>query len=73
MDTYDKENQKFKEDIRDQLKKSGDSSGQVDEDWKSSVDENIRAIKLRQDVLKSIPDDVYIGLTKIFENFLFFF
>lgn len=61
MDMYDKENQKFKEDIRDQLKKMdkvGESGGQVDDEWKSSVDENIRAFKLRQDALKSIPDDV---------------
>lgn len=58
---YDKENQKFKDDIRDQLKKleKSEPGVQVDDEWKSSVDESIRTLKARQDTFKSIPDDVY--------------
>jgi hypothetical protein len=59
LESYDRDNLKFKEDLKEQLKNNS-SSNHLSDEWKASVDENIKNIKTRQDLIKNFPDDVIL-------------
>ena len=59
LESYDRDNLKFKEDLKEQLKNNSGTNHLSDE-WKASVDENLKSIKTRQDLIKNFPDDVIL-------------
>ena len=54
----EQQRQKEKEDELKELKEKKPSSDNLDEEWKVRVDESIKNLKARQDLLKTLPDDV---------------
>ena len=66
LESYDRDNLKFKEDLKGQLKQQQElhnqnsSINQLEDSWKANVDENIKSIKAKQDLVKNLPDEVIL-------------
>ena len=75
LDSFERDKEKLKEELKSQIRelqkqkekereedREKRSSVNVDDEWKVGIDESIRNLKQRQDLLKSLPDDVIFNI-----------